>query len=503
MPESTQEPAREVREPSYLDAIIPLVTLIILIGGAVMLFGVEAVDGPIPVALVLCVMVAQQVVMKNGHKWDDVANSAKIAFASIETPVFILLAVGSLIGTWNMSGTIPTLVYYGMNVLQPGYFYVASVVLCALVSLSIGSSWTTAGTVGVGLVGLATLLGVSPAVTAGAVISGSYLGDKLSPLSETTVLTSQLVGIDIYTHLRAQVWTSIPAFLIAALGFTLLGLNVTAAPEADTASELSKLDQLYWITPWNLIPLAVLIVLSVKKVPAALAIMASALLAALMAPILQHDAVARFINDEHVTPPALYIKAAWLSIAHGYEANSGIPVLDRLLSRGGMDSMLTTLWIIIGAVTFGTILDEFKLLSKLIYPLLRRARKTGGLIGSVVGTAFGLNTLAGDQYIALVLPARLYAKEFEKRGIAPSTLSRACADGGTVTSAIVPWNSCGAYMAATLGVATMAYLPFAFFNIASPLLSVLWGIIGFKIGQTVRAGQEHELPGVRHRHRHT
>lgn len=492
MVEVPEERAREIKEPSYLDALIPLVTLVVLIGGAVALFGVDAVDGPIPVALILSGMVVGLVALKNGYHWDDVVTTGKIAFESIVTPIFILLAVGSLIGTWNMSGTIPTLVYYGIKILQPGYFYVASLIVCALVSLSIGSSWTTAGTIGVGLVGLASLVGVSPAVTAGAVISGAYLGDKLSPLSETTVLTSQLAGIDIYTHLRAQIWTSVPAFLIALVVLGLIGLRSSVAPDVDTGSELSQLDQLFWITPWNLIPLLALIVLSIKKVPASLAIMGAALLAAILAPIFQHDAIVRFINDESITPPLVYVKAAWLAIASGYEANSGIAVLDRLLSRGGMTSMLTTLWIIIGAVTFGTMLDEFKLLAKLINPLLERAQTTGRLLGSVVSTAFGLNVLAADQYIALVLPARLFRSEFEKRGLMPSNLSRACADGGTVTSALVPWNSCGAFMAATLGVPTLAYLPFCVFNIASPLLSWLWGVTGFKLAR--RAPSEGRLP---------
>jgi NhaC family Na+:H+ antiporter len=472
---------RKIREPSYLDAFIPLITLIVLIGGAVLLFGVAAVDGPVPVALILCFMVTALVLLKNGYTWEDVTRGGKIAFESIVTPIFILLSVGALIGTWNMSGTIPTLVYYGVKLLHPTYFYIASLVICGITSLSIGSSWTTAGTIGVGLVGLASLVGVSPAVTAGAVISGAYLGDKLSPLSETTVLTSQLGRIDIYTHLRAQVWTSVPAFLIAAVLLAILGLRTSVVSSVDTDSELTQIDKLYWITPWNLLPLAVLIILSIRKVPAELAIMICALLAGVMAPFTQRPAVLRFINDHSISAPVTYLKALWLSMATGYEANSGMPVLDRLLSRGGMERMLATVWIIIGAVSFGTLLEEFNLLGKLIDPILRGARTTGRLILSLVATALGLNILAGDQYIALVLPAKLFRGEFGQRGLKPSNLTRACADGGTVTSALVPWNSCGAFMSATLGVPTLAYLPFAIFNIASPILSVLWGISGFKI----------------------
>ena len=481
MSNQTPDRPRYVREPSYADAIIPLVVLIGLIAASVFLFGIDAVGGPMEVALILAGMVASLIVLKNGYSWEDVQRTGQIAFATIVTPIFILFAVGALIGTWNMSGTIPTLVFYGMKLLQPSYFYLATALICGLTSISIGSSWTTAGTIGVGLVGLATLVGVSPAITAGAVISGSYLGDKLSPLSETTVLTAELAEIDIYTHLRAQIWTSVPAFLIAALVFGVLGVRATIAPGIDTGSELSQLDQLFWITPWNLTPLVVLVILSIRKVPAQLAITASALVAGIMAPFLQHDAVMRFVNDPAVSAPVAYIKGIWLAMATGYKANSGIPVLDTLLSRGGMASMLKTLWIIIGAVTFGTLLEEFKLLSKLIDPLMKRAKTTGRLIGTVLATAIGLNIFAGDQYIALVLPSRLFRVEFKTRGLRPQNLSRTCADGGTVTSPLVPWNSCGAFMAATLGVPTILYLPFCVFNYASPIMSLIWGITGMRI----------------------
>lgn len=481
MPEPDVSDLPHIREPSYVDAIIPLVTLVVLVGGAIALFGIDAVDGPIPAGLILCSMVVALIALKNGYNWSDVARTGKMAFESIATPIFILLAVGALIGTWNMSGTIPTLAFYGIQLLQPSFFYPATLFICAFIAMSIGSSWTTAGTIGVGLVGLASLMGVSPAITAGAVISGAYTGDKLSPLSETTVLTSQVAGVDLYTHLRAQAWTSIPAFLISLVLLSALALGTRADPSVDTGSELKQLDQLFWITPWNLIPLAALIVMSVRKFPPSLAIMLAALLAGVMAPFFQREAVLRFVNDPTVSEPVAYLKAIWLAIAHGYQANSGIPVLDRLLSRGGMDSMLLTLWIIIGAITFGTLIDEFKLLRKLIDPILERARTVGRLMTSVVTTGFALNVFAGDQYLALVLPARLYKIEFQKRGLRPQNLSRACADGGTVTSPLVPWNSCGAFLAATLGVPTLAYAPFCFFNIASPLLSILWGITGFKI----------------------
>jgi NhaC family Na+:H+ antiporter len=473
---------RNIKEPSYADAIIPAVTLIVLIAGAIFLFGLDALDGPVQVALIFCDILVGLIITKNGHSWDDVGRSAQVAMGSVTTPFFILFGIGALIGTWNMSGTIPTMVYYGIHLLHPAYFYVATLVICSLISLSIGSSWTTAGTIGVGLVGLATMVGVSPAITAGAVVSGSYVGDKISPLSETTVLTAQLAKVDVFTHIRAMLWTTVPSFLIASVVFTFLSLREgTLVHNVDTGGELHKLNQFFWITPWNLIPLLFLLVLSFRKVRASVAILSSALLAGVMAAILQPQAILHFVNDSTLPVLLVYIKGIWMAMANGYHVNTGIKEVDSLLSRGGMASMLGTLWIIIGAVTFGTLLEEFQLLAKLINPILSRAKTTGGLIGTVVGTALGLNIIAADQYIALVLPVRLYRTEFEKRGLKAQNLSRACADAGTVTSPLVPWNSCGAYMAAALGVATLSYLPFAIFNIAAPLMSLFLGFTGFKI----------------------
>lgn len=481
-------PAGDAARPASLtDALIPLLALAILIAASLSLFGLAALDGPIQVALILCCAIAALIALKNGHTWDAVQQAGQGALVSITSALFILLAVGALIGTWNLSGTIPTLVYYGIQVLSPGYYYVAAAVICGAVAMSIGSSWTTAGTIGVGLVGIATMLGVSPAITAGAVISGAYLGDKLSPLSETTILTAQLVKVDLLTHIRNQAWTSVPAFGIAVVVFAVLG--VAGPPVRDTVGEtveLAKLDQVFWITPWNLLPLVLLVVLSIRKAPAALALLASALFAGVQAAVLQRDVVHAFVReiDGSTNPVIGSIQAAWKVMANGFATNTGIADIDRLLSRGGMDSMLLTIWLIIGAVTFGALLEQFGLIDRLINPLINAATTTGRLYLAVFATAVGLNVVAGDQYIALVLPSRMFRLEFDRRALAPQNLSRLAADSGTVTSPLVPWNSCGAFMAAVLGVATIAYLPFAVFCIASPLLSVLYGVTGFKVVKT-------------------
>jgi NhaC family Na+:H+ antiporter len=479
------DPALPGSELTYLEAVLPLIVLAVLVAGSVALFGLDAMAGPLQVAMSLAAMTASLIVLRKGHNWEAVSEAGRRGVSSVVTAIFILLAVGGLIGTWNLAGTIPTLVYYGLVIVDPNWFYVASFVACALISLGIGSSWTTAGTIGVGLMGLAWLAGVSPAITAGAIISGAYTGDKLSPLSETTILASQLTDNDLYVHLRHQAWVSGPAFAIAAAGFIALGFAVpsSGASNALINSELGALDGLFWITPINLLPLLLLIVLSMRKAPATLALMSSSLFAAVLACFTQPQAVA-MMADPALNGTALAdIKVAWQVLATGFEASSGIAPVDALLSRGGMASMLTTIWLIVVALAFGSILDEFGFLSKLVTPLLTRAKDTGSLIATTVSTAIGLNVITADQYVALVLPTRLFRVEFARRQLASTNLSRAVSDGGIVAAPLVPWNSCGAYMAAVLGVPTFAYLPYAIFNYASPLLDVIYGFTGFKIAR--------------------
>ena len=473
--------AHPIREPTLFDALVPLVSLAVLIGGSLALFGLDALDGPVQVALVVCSMIAGLVALRIGYRWDDVQRAAQGSLASVTSAIFILLAVGALIGVWNMAGTIPTLVYYGIQVLSPSWYYLAAALISGAVAMSIGSSWTTAGTIGVGLVGIAVALGVSPEITAGAVVSGAYLGDKLSPLSETTVLSAQIVEVDVYTHIRSQVWTSGPAFLLALLGFLLLGL---VGPDVDdtvaTSVELDALDGVFAITPLNLLPLVLLAGLSVRKVPASLALMAATLFAGLQAAFLQPDIVDGFVPGSRGAVVD-GIEATWRAMATGFSIDTGVGEIDRLVSRGGMASMLLTIWLIIGAVTFGTLLQELGLIRRLVDPLIGAATTTGRLFVTVFACALGLNVVAGDQYIALVLPTRIFRAEFRRRGLAPTNLSRLAADSGTVTSPLVPWNSCGAFMSAVLGVSTLLYLPYALFNIASPLINLGYGFTGFRV----------------------
>jgi Na+:H+ antiporter, NhaC family len=476
------EGSRPPRAPSLTDAIIPLLALVVLIGGSLALFGLDALDGPVQVALLMCAMVAALIAMKNGHSWEAVQRAGQGALTSITSALFILLAVGALIGVWNLSGTIPTLVYYGIQVLSPSWYYAATALICGVVAMSIGSSWTTAGTIGVGLVGVAAMLGVSTHITAGAVISGAYLGDKLSPLSETTILSAQMVEVDVHEHVKRQAWTSVPAFVIAFAVLLIVGL--VKGPDVHNPVgediELHSLGDIYRVTPLNLLPLVLLAALSIRKVPPSLALTWSALFAGVVGAFLQPSVMEGFAGGDQGAVIGS-IKGVWSAMANGFAIDSGIPAIDRLLSRGGMDSMLPTVWLIVGAVTFGALLEEFGLIARLVDPLIHAAKSTGRLFATVFACAFGLNVVAGDQYIAMLLPARAFRAEFARRRLAPTNLSRLAADSGTVTSPLVPWNSCGAFMGAVLGVATLSYAPYCVFNYASPALSVLYGVTGFKI----------------------
>jgi NhaC family Na+:H+ antiporter len=474
---------RAPREPTLLDALIPVVTLIVLIGLTIALFGTDATGGPLQVALLTSAVVAALVALKNGRPIATVRDAAVGGIASALSAVFILLAVGALIGAWNMAGTIPTVVYYGVELISETWFYPATAIVCGVVGLSIGSSWTTAATLGVAFVALAPLVGADPAIAAGAVISGAYFGDKMTPISETTVLVPSMVGgVTTNEHIGAMVWTSGPAVLLALAGFTILGLTTPASGSVfDPADVQALLAGSYNISLLNFLPLVLLVFLSLRRAPPFLSIFASALFAAVLAVFSQPHLVEAFVGDPGQSPVTTAIKAIYAALATGFVLNTGNETIDALFSRGGMASMLYTIWLVLGALSFAAVMEDAGFLERLIRPVLAGAKSTGRLIASVIATCLGLNILAGDQYVAIVMPSRIYRAEFAKRGLAPRMLSRAVEDSGTVTSPLVPWNSCGAYMSGVLGVATGAYLPYCFFNLLSPVISLIYGFTGFRI----------------------
>jgi Na+:H+ antiporter, NhaC family len=477
-----EPPAAEARDPSLLQSVAVVAVLIGLIATTVVSFGTDATLGPLQVALFTAAVFAGLVALSLGQRVAQLSAAVVGGVSSAMQALFILLAVGALIGAFNLAGTIPALVYYGIGLISPEYFYFSTALVCAVVGAAIGSSWTTAATLGVGFVALAPLLGASPAVAAGAVVSGAYFGDKMTPLSETTVLVPSLVGgVTVNQHIAGMLWTAVPAFGITLALFALFGISTpAAAPVFDPAAAQAALAGAYNISLLNFAPLLLLVVLSVARVPPFLAIYGCALFAGILAWFTQPQLVAAFAGADSMSLAA-GVKALYLALGTGYQSATGVPQIDALFSGGGMTSMLTTIWLILGAMSYAAIVESAGFLRRLIDPVVERARSTGALIASVVGTAIGLNIVAGDQYVAVVMPSRVYRAVFAQRGIAPRMLSRTVDDSGTVTSPLVPWNSCGAYISGVLGVATLAYLPFAFFNLLNPVIALLYGFTGFRI----------------------
>ena len=477
-----------------VDALFPIGLLVLLLGLAIIVYGDEGTSGPIQVALLLCTLVAGLIGLKNGYRWEDMGKAAVDGISTAMGAIFILLAVGALVGTWMMSGTIATLVYYGVRFLNPNWFYAACLLICGVLALSIGSAWTVAGTLGVGLIGIANALGLSPEITAGAIISGAYFGDKMSPLSETTNLAPAVAGTDLYTHIKAMLWTAVPSILVAFALFAVIGLRTIPEVPLDLTEVLLILEGEFNISLLTLIPLVVVLFMSFRRIAAFPTIMAGALAGGLTAILLQPEVVLAFANDPALSTPVAMLKGVWSAMANGFSISTGYEGLDSLFSRGGMSSMLTTVWLILCAMAFGGVMEYTGLLDRLMEPVVRKAKSDKSIVAATGLTAIGMNIVAGDQYMAIVLPGRMYRELYEERGIAPETLSREIEDTGTITSPLVPWNSCGAYMAATLGIATVAYLPFCFFNLANVIISFGYALTGFQIRHVVPDAQVVPLP---------
>ena len=386
---------KEIREPSLLDALIPLLFMIALLALSIILFGIDAALGPLQVALFMSAVVAAIVAHKNGHPWQTLGEEVVKGISVAMSAILILLMVGALIGVWNMSGTIATMVYYGVKYIDPSWFYFAAALFTGIVGIVTGSSWTTAATLGVAFIGMANAIGASTAITAGAVISGAYFGDKMTPLSETTILTPQIVGSNVYTHIGSMAKATVPAYLIALAIFFLIGIrSEISAAATNTAAVLQALESSYNITLWNLLPVLVLLLLGIRKYPAFLSILIGTLAGALVAVIFQPQVVVAFANDPDLGRWLASLKSVWSAMANGFTASTPYEQINTLFSGGGMDSMLTTIWLILGAMSFGAMMDYGGFNARLIAPIISRIKSVGGTIATVMLTALGFNIIA-------------------------------------------------------------------------------------------------------------
>ena len=451
-------------------------------GAVIGIFGSDALAGATQVAMMMIGFLAALIGLKNGLTWFEIEQSIIRSSAKIIGPILIFLSIGALIGSFMLSGAVPTLLYYGLNILSPTYFYPLTCLICALVAICIGSSWTTAATIGVALIGVSYGFALSPEITAGAIISGAYFGDKMSPLSETTNLAPAIAGSELFEHIRHMAWVSIPSFILAVLGFLLIGFNtpITAGSQAGIVAFVQTLDQHFTISLINLIPMALLLWLAVKRVPAFVAIMGVSLIACAFTLLFQYDALLAFAGDAHVIS---LIKSFWLVLFDGFHITTQNADVDLLLSRGGMASMVSMVWLVIASMMMTGVLERIGYIDVLMHIMLKFVRSTGSLIASTMATCVGVNVVTGDQYMSLVLPGHMWKSEYAKRQLANVNLSRTLEDAGTLSSPLIPWNACGVYMAGTLAVTTIAYFPYCFFNLINPLIALLFAFMNIKILQ--------------------
>lgn len=465
---------------SLFGALLPIIVLILLLGVNVYLYGDNSLGGANQLALLLTAALASIVGMRNGNSWKSIMEGVSKSIASTTPAIIILLLIGSLAGTWLLSGIVPSMIYYGLQILNPKIFLVASCIICAIVSLATGSSWSTIATVGIALLGIGQALGISEGLIGGAIISGAYFGDKMSPLSDTTNLAPAMAGTDLFTHIRYMMYTTIPTFIITLIIFLFLGFGIEPTSGSNVQELLLAIESSFNITPWLfLVPLAVIIMI-VKKVPALPALLVGTLLGGVFAIIFQPHIITQIAGIEGNFAQASYV-AIINAMGSDISITTSNEMINDLLSTGGMYGMLNTIWLILCAMTFGGVMETTGLLHRISSSIIQYAESTGSVIATTACTCLFFNVTASDQYLSIVVPGRMYADTFKEKGLAPENLSRTLEDSGTVTSVLIPWNTCGATQSAVLGVATFAYLPYCFFNIISPFMTMLYGYLGFKI----------------------
>jgi NhaC family Na+:H+ antiporter len=478
------------RAPTLFLSLLPVAVLIALLALSVYLFGDASSQGPNQIALTLAAGVAILIGVHLGYPWRELEGGIVRGISLSMGAMLILLVVGALIGTWILAGVVPSMIYYGLQVLSPSIFYAAACIICAFVSIATGSSWTTASTIGIALVGVATAQNLNLGLTAGAIISGAYFGDKMSPLSDTTNLAPAVAGTELFIHIRHMMWTTIPSLVLALVGFAVIGWMSPVPDEArDLDAILAALDESFVIGPHLLLPAVLVLALVWRRMPAFPALLIGALAGAVFAVIFQPRALATFVGETDLPRGLVLIKGSWTALFAGFTLSSGNTALDALLSRGGMASMLTTVWLILSAMMFGAVMETTKMLEKLAASVLSVVSSAGTLVAATLVSSAGMNVVASDQYIAIVLPGRMFRAEYRRRRLHPKNLSRALEDAGTLTSPLIPWNTCGAFMAQTLGVAAFTYLPYCFFNLLNPLVSATYGFTGFTIEP---AGEDEE-----------
>jgi NhaC family Na+:H+ antiporter len=454
---------REKKEATLGISLIPVFVIVAVLAIAIIGFGQ---DPHIPI-LIGAATGALIAVYNLGYTWEEVEKGIVDSIGSVMSAILILAIIGMLIGTWIGGGIVPTLIYYGLKILSPTFFLITALLLCSVVSIATGSSWTTAGTVGVALIGIAQGLGISPALAAGCIVSGAYFGDKMSPLSDTTNLAPAMAGAKLFDHIRHMFYTTGLSYGITAVIFIIIGLQYRgqAIDAGEINGILTAIESIYVVNPLFLLVPVITIAAVAMKIPAIPGLLIGVVLGAFCMLFQGSGDLGSIIDAIH----------------YGVAAESGHEMVDELLTNGGLDNMMWTISLIMCALTFGGVLEVTGMMATIANKLLQFAKNTGSLILVTVLSCLFVNVLCADQYLGIALPGKMFKDVYAERGLAPRNLSRTLEDSATVTSALIPWNTCGATMAEFLGVGTFAYAPFAFFNILSPIVSVIYGFTGFSI----------------------
>ncbi|MBT5403428.1 MAG: sodium:proton antiporter [Crocinitomicaceae bacterium] len=523
----------ETRRPTILLAVIPIIVLVTLLALNVYVYGEDATYGSNQIALLIAAAVATMIGFSLKFSWKEMQSGIVKSISAALPALIILLLIGSLAGTWMISGVVPTMIYYGLQILNPTIFLFAACAVSAIVAIATGSSWSTIATVGLALLGIGTVLGINPGVIAGAIISGAYFGDKMSPLSDTTNLAPAMAGTDLFTHIRYMALTTIPSIIITLIIFLIWGFTIESNPsEEGVQGILSLLESKFYISPLLfLVPVAV-IILIIKKIDAIPALFIGTLLGAAAAVIFQPDLMTQISGETgnylyvayKGTMDAMFGGISILSDDFGqfepllnqFGQAKDIPTaqitalkmeskeyqqliikdaetykaIHKLFATGGMFGMMNTVWLIICAMAFGGIMEACGLLQRITSAVVSLAKTTGSLISTTVGTCVFFNATASDQYLSIVVPGRMFAKTYKDRGLAPQNLSRTLEDSGTVTSVLFPWNTCGAAQSTVLGVATGEYWMYCFFNLISPVMTMIYGYFGIKIAKLSADGKK-------------
>lgn len=456
---------RSYRRPTLTIALIPVVFLIAMLGYSIFGLGLDLDTGGSHIPLILGAAVASGVASYLGYSWKEIQENLVQGITLALGAILILMTIGILIGTWMQSGIVPAMIYYGLQLMSPSIFLATTCVICAIVSLSTGSSWSTAGTVGVALIGIGATMNIPVGMVAGAIVSGAYFGDKMSPLSDTTNLAPATAGTDLFTHVRHMVYTGVPSLIIALVLFSIVGAGykTESVETGDVALMLHTINGSFNISPWLLLPPAMVIFMVVFRIPALPALLGGAILGAVVAAVAQGSSLTEIINASF----------------NGFVSETGVEKVDGLLSRGGLMSMMNTIALVMSALAFGGVMEGAGMLEALAESILKLARSVGSLVVATIATCIGMNVIAPDQYLSIVVPGRMYRTAYTKRHLHPKNLSRLLEGSGTLSSPLVPWNTCGAFMGSVLGVTAGGYFMYAFFNLINPLVCVLLGYTGW------------------------